>query len=143
LAARDGQVVTVDTNIAFYALAREGEKALKAKEVLATVSFLSVQVLNEYANAARRKLRRDWNDIAYDLDLLRTTIPDIHSIDGNANSEAVRLAARYQLSFYDSLLLAVAVANGASIFYSEDMQHGLVIDEKMTIINPFLEPEPI
>jgi predicted nucleic acid-binding protein len=135
-------VVTIDTNIAFYALAREGEKALKAKEVLADVTFLSVQVLNEYANAARRKLRRDWTDIGYDLDLLRNSIPDIHSVDGAANSEAIRLAVRYKLSLYDSLLLAVALANGATTFYSEDMHHGLVVEDKLTIINPFLEPEP-
>jgi predicted nucleic acid-binding protein len=136
-------MVTVDTNIAFYALAREGDKALKAKDVLATVSFLSVQVLNEYANAARRKLDRNWNDIDYDLELLRTTIPDIHSIDGAANSEAIRLAERYQLSFYDSLLLAVALAKGAKTFYSEDMHHGLVIEDMLTIINPFLaQTEP-
>ncbi len=79
MASRDGQVVTVDTNIAFYALAQEGEKSLRAKKVLASATFLSVQLLNEYAFAARRKLRRDLADITHDINLLRMIIPDIYS----------------------------------------------------------------
>jgi predicted nucleic acid-binding protein len=139
-------VVTIDTNIAFYSLERSGKadnaKADRAKSVLAEVDFLSVQVLNEYAFSARRKLRREWIDIDYDLNLLRTAISKIPSIDVAANRDALRIAERYQLSFYDALLLAVGLANGATTFYSEDMQHGMIIDEKLTIINPFLQPEP-
>jgi predicted nucleic acid-binding protein len=137
-------VVTIDTNIAFYSLECDGKadnaKADRAKAVLAEAGFLSVQVLNEYAFAARRKLRRDWADIDYDLNLLRTAILRIHSIDARANRYALTIAANYQLSFYDSLMIAVALENGASILYSEDMQHGMVIDDKLTIINPFLSP---
>ncbi len=142
MASRDGQVVTVDTNIAFYALAQEGEKSLRAKKVLASAAFLSVQLLNEYAFAARRKLRRDWADITHDINLLRTIIPDIYSIDNAANQAALRLAEHFQLAFYDALMLAVALANGAVTFYSEDMQHGMILNNQLTIINPFLEPEP-
>jgi predicted nucleic acid-binding protein len=135
-------VVTVDTNIVFYALAQQGGRALRAKEVLASAAFLSVQVLNEYAFSARRKLRRDWDDISYDLDLLRTIVSDIYGVDFIANRIAITLATRYKLAFYDALMLAVALANGATIFYSEDMPHGMIIDDKLNIINPFLEPDP-
>ena len=134
-------MVTIDTNIAFYALAREG-KAQRARSVLAEAHFLSVQVLNEYAFAARRKLHREWDEIDYDLNLLRNAVAEVHSIDCAANREALRLAERFRLSFYDALMIAVTLANGATTLYSEDMQHGLVIDGRLTIVNPFLPAEP-
>ena len=52
------------------------------------------------------------------------------------------IAEQYQLAFYEAQILAVALANGAMIFYSEGMHHGLVLNHQLTIIIPFLEPEP-
>lgn len=141
MAACDGQMVTADTNIAFYALA-QGDKTDIAEQAIAQANFLSAQVLNEYAFASRRKWRRDWAEIASDVELLRKWVQDIRPIDAAANREALRIAERYQLAFFDALMLAVALANNATVFYSEDMQHGFVIDGKLTIINPFLTPEP-
>lgn len=131
-------MVTVDTNIAVYALTLD-DKRLRAREVLKQTSFLSVQVLDEYANTARRKLRRDWPAIAEDLALLRNAVTRVRPILDESNLEAVRIAARYQLQFYDALIIAVALENGATTLYSEDMQHGLVIDGVLTITNPFIE----
>jgi predicted nucleic acid-binding protein len=131
-------MVTIDTNIAFYALAREGSKAMRAKDVLAMAGFLSVQVLNEYAFAVRRKLARNWADIDYDLELLRNSVAAITPIDSDANRRATRFAERYRLSFFDALMISVALANGATVLYSEDMHHGLVVEGRLTITNPFL-----
>ncbi len=139
-------MVTIDTNIVFYALERadlaDNAKADRAKAALAQVDFLSIQVLNEYAFAARRKLRREWAEIRYDLDLLRDAVPDIHGIEPAANREALRIAERYQLAYFDALMIAIALANGAVTLYSEDIQHGLVIDGQLTIANPFLTTDP-
>jgi predicted nucleic acid-binding protein len=140
LAPGNGQVVTLDTNIVVYALTRT-DKRLRAREVLRSVGFLSVQVLNEYANVARRKLGRDWEVISGDLASLRNAAGRITIISDESNHEAERIAARYNVAFYDALMIAVALANGAKTLYSEDMQHGLVIDRKLTIINPFLNTE--
>jgi predicted nucleic acid-binding protein len=134
-------VVTLDTNIAVYALTQH-DKGIRARAVLREADFLSVQVLNEYAVVARRKLRRDWNEIAGDLARLRNAGGIVRPITDESNFEASRIAERYRLAFYDALLIAVALANGAAVFYSEDMQHGLVIDGTITIVNPFLQSEP-
>ncbi len=48
-----------------------------------------------------------------------------------------RLRSRYNFSFWDSLIVACALAGGASILYSEDMQDGLVVDGQLEILNPF------
>ncbi|MEO5344322.1 MAG: nucleic-acid-binding protein, partial [Gammaproteobacteria bacterium SHHR-1] len=47
------------------------------------------------------------------------------------------IASRYSLSHYDSLILAAALEAGCSVVYSEDMQHGQQINNRLTIINPF------
>ncbi|MCC5644136.1 hypothetical protein LC607_14505 [Nostoc sp. CHAB 5824] len=52
---------------------------------------------------------------------------------------AVKLRVRYLLSFYNSLIIASAVLGQASILSSEDMQNGLIIENALQIMNPFLE----
>jgi predicted nucleic acid-binding protein len=49
------------------------------------------------------------------------------------------IAARYGFSHYDCLIIAAAIASGCSTRYSEDLQHGQVIDSQLTICNPFLD----
>ncbi|MEM2057205.1 MAG: PIN domain-containing protein [Thermoproteota archaeon] len=51
---------------------------------------------------------------------------------------ASQLRQRYSLSFWDSTIVATALSAGVPILYSEDMQHGLVIEEQLQIRNPFL-----
>jgi predicted nucleic acid-binding protein len=50
---------------------------------------------------------------------------------------AVHLRMLYRLSFWDSLIVACAVQSDVPILYSEDMQHGLIVSEKLAIMNPF------
>lgn len=138
MASGTGSLVTADTNIAVYALT-EDRRMDRAEQILTETDFLSVQVLNEFANVSRRKRRRAWSDIDRDIKLLATWVDDIKPITPDATLHAVRLGERYRIAFYDALLLAVALAGGATIFYSEDMQHGLIIEDRLTIINPFLD----
>jgi predicted nucleic acid-binding protein len=53
---------------------------------------------------------------------------------------ASHIRATYHFSFWDSLIIAAALEAGCSILYSEDMQHGQVIDDQLTIMNPLLDP---
>lgn len=80
---------------------------------------------------------RDWETILVDLASLRNAAGAIKPILDESNREAMRIAARYKISFYDAVMIAVALANGATTLYSEDMHDGLLIDGKLTIINPF------
>lgn len=47
------------------------------------------------------------------------------------------LAERYGYSHYDSLILATALMIGCDTLYTEDMQHGQVINQQLTLLNPF------
>ena len=129
-------VVTIDTNVAVYALAL-GPKADRATAILRKCGLASVQLLNEYINVARRKRHDSWDVIRDDIAHLRAAIPQFLPIDGQASLDALRLCSTYQLSFYDALMIAVALTGGAQTLYSEDMHHGLLVDGRLRIINPF------
>jgi len=49
---------------------------------------------------------------------------------------ALQVYAQHRLSWYDALIVAAAQEAHCSILYSEDMHHGLRIDD-MKIENPF------
>lgn len=61
----------------------------------------------------------------------------VNDVD-NINS-ATLIADKYHFSFYDSLIIAAALKASYKVLYSEDMQHGQVIENTLTIVNPFLE----
>ena len=131
----NGQI-TVDTNIAIYALSLDA-KADRAAASLRAADFLSVQVLSEYANVGLRKRQDSWKVIAADLDDLRSAVPRILPIDDAAHRTAIGICERYRLSVYDALMLSVALSGGARIIYSHDMQHDLVIDGTLRVVDPF------
>ena len=63
--------------------------------------------------------------------------PAIHPVDLDTHSEAVDLAQRYGLSFYDALLVSSALKARCDVLPSEDMQHGLLVESRLRIENPF------
>lgn len=128
---------TFDTNVAIYAFDDASAKAPVARDRLACAAFISVQVLNEFANVTVRKRKRSWADAAWGLSRLRHAVPEIRAINASDNAEALRIAERYRLSFFDALMLAVALSGGARSIFSEDMQHDLVIDGTLRIVDPF------
>jgi predicted nucleic acid-binding protein len=65
------------------------------------------------------------------------TANTIVSIGPETTGVALRLADSYKLSFYDVLMVAAALSAGCSNYYSEDLHHGLVVEEKLTVVNPF------
>ena len=50
---------------------------------------------------------------------------------------ALDIKRRFRYDYYDSLIIAAALAAGCKTLYSEDMQHGQNIDGQLTITNPF------
>ena len=50
--------------------------------------------------------------------------------------QAHAIAAKYQYAFYDSLIIAAALACNCQVLYSEDMQDGQMINNKLVIQNP-------
>ena len=51
--------------------------------------------------------------------------------------KASELRFRHRFSFWDSMIVSSALSAAATILYSEDMHDGLIVDNRLTILNPF------
>ena len=131
--------VFLDSNVLLYAISTDDPRSATATAALAQGGAISVQVLNEFANAARRKLRRSWQDIAEALAAIRALCRQPLPITVATHEAAREIAEREGCSFYDSLIIASALEAGCATLLSEDMQDGRVIAGRLTIRNPFAE----
>jgi predicted nucleic acid-binding protein len=129
-----------NTNVLVYSVTADPRKSA-ADRVLARGGFISAQVLNEFANVARSKLRQDWAEIEYAIARFCRAMDDVVHLTRETNASALRLARDHGLSFYDALIVASAQEAGCDTLYSEDMQHGRAIGG-LTIRNPFLAGSP-
>lgn len=125
----------IDTNVAVYAMLG-GPKAPRALEVLSGAT-INVQVLNEFTNVCLRNLHYDRRTIDQLVAEIRAEVVRIEPVTEATHDLAREIVFRYQLGFYDSALLAAALLADCETFYSEDLQHGLMIERQLTIINPF------
>jgi predicted nucleic acid-binding protein len=125
-----------DTNVLVYLASGEAAKADRAEATIAGGGSISVQVLNEVANVARRKMQMSWDDTHAFLDMLRGLLT-VQPLTVETHETGLRLAERYGLSIYDSMIAASALDAGCDTLWSEDMQHGMKLDEGLRIANPF------
>lgn len=126
----------VDTNVLLYLLSADARKAARAEQVLAGRIIVSVQVLNEFANVARRKAGMAWLPLTQLLADLRQ-FADVRPLTLATHEAALALAERYQLAWYDALIAAAALEAGCHTLLSEDFQDGQVLQQQLTIRNPF------
>jgi predicted nucleic acid-binding protein len=68
---------------------------------------------------------------------IRILCPAILPIDLDTHAAAVNLKERHGFAFFDALMVAAALRAGSDTLCSEDMQHGMTIDGKLRIANPF------
>jgi predicted nucleic acid-binding protein len=125
-----------DTNVLVYLASDDPVKADQAEAALAGGGAISVQVLNEFTNVARRKMRMSWAETRAFLSVLRELLI-VHPVTIETHETGLALAERYGLSTYDAMIAAAALQAGCDTLWSEDLQHGMVLDEGLRIVNPF------
>lgn len=126
-----------DSNILIYAMVSGDSRRERAQQLVAQGGVISVQVLNEFVAVARRKMRMPWKDVIEALDAVRVLFPSPVSITLDTHEAALKIAQQYGFGIYDALIAASALAGNCSSLYSEDLQDGQVIDERLTTRNPF------
>jgi predicted nucleic acid-binding protein len=126
----------VDTSVLLYLLSGDAAKADRVETLLSTRGVVSVQVLNEFAVVALRKLKMPLNEIREILDTIRAVCA-VEPITVETHDRGLAIFERYKFSLYDSMLVAAALIAGAKIIYSEDLQDGQVIDNQLRVTNPF------
>jgi predicted nucleic acid-binding protein len=126
-----------DTNVLIFAVTADPRKR-QADRILRAGGTVSVQVLNEFANVAHKKLHHDWAGIAFALDQFRLSFEAIWPLTLDTHAAALPIARDNRLPFYDALIVASAIEAGCDTLYSEAMEDGRKIGA-LTIRNPFIE----
>jgi predicted nucleic acid-binding protein len=126
-----------DTNLLIYAFTTGDRRSAIAEALLGEGGVVGVQVLNEFTNVARRKLRWDWPQVEAALAIIAELMGPVRPLTAAIHAHAVKLARTSALSFYDALIVAAAADAGCRVLLTEDLQHGRKIGG-VTIQNPFL-----
>jgi len=124
-----------DTNVLLYLLSRDAAKADRAEALLASGGVVNVQVLNEFASVASRKLAMTIPEIREILSTIRA-VCIVKPLDIETHELGLDMAERHSFLIYDGLIIAAAVRAGCAILYTEYLQQGQMI-EKLQIRNPF------
>lgn len=126
----------IDSNVAIYAYSAD-HRADRADAILRQGHAISVQTLNEFVSIARRKLRFAEHEIEEALFDIITACSEVLPITLSTHIRAFALSQRYQFHIYDALIVAVALQAECETLWSEDMHDGLVVEDVLTIRNPF------
>ncbi len=118
----------LDTNVLIYAYSLDDTRNAKAAALLASGGVVSVQVMNEFVNVARRKLRFEWPSVMRALDDLAALLEPPVPLTMDVHCAAVDVSRRYGFRIYDSLVLSAARLAGCRTLSSEDLQDGQTID---------------
>jgi len=130
--------VFFDTNVLTYAVAQDDPRSRSAEELLASGGVLSVQILNEFASVARRKILMPWTDVMEALNAFRVLCPSPRPITLEMHEAALKIAEKHGYNVYDALVISAALEAGCTTLYSEDLHDGQTIDGQLTIRNPFV-----
>jgi predicted nucleic acid-binding protein len=128
-----------DTSVLLYLISSDGAKADRVEELLSRSGVLNTQVLNEFAAVALRKRvlsLPEIREVLADLRTLCVAQPQTLAV----HDRGLEIAARYSFALYDSMIVAAALEAGCRKLYSEDLQHEQVVEQRLTVINPFRKP---
>jgi predicted nucleic acid-binding protein len=130
--------VFFDTNILVYSYSftELDKQRISRKLIEETDSYISTQVLQELVNTLTKKFGKSWDEAkkVVDESCKNNTV---FSNQSKTISGACSIADKYQYSFYDSLIISAALSCKCKILFSEDLQHGQVIEDNLKIVNPF------
>ena len=133
--------IFLDTNLWIYLYAKNPpEKYQQVAKIInnsSSLLLISTQVLGELFHVLTRKKFTSRTDAIAIISDIINTFP-IQAINTTEVIQALEINAKYNYSYWDSLIIATALLGKCSIIYSEDMQHNQLIDNKVRILNPFV-----
>ena len=113
-----------------------GKKRLLEKRFLTTFNIvISAQVINELANVLFKKYQQSEAEIKGRLEQILLQV-EVVALSEDLTLQALDLKSRYQISWYDSLIVAAALSADCQFLYTEDLQDGLLIEGRLQVVNP-------
>ena len=132
----------VDTNILIYAHDRSaGEKRIRARALIQELwqsgaGCLSIQVLQEFYVNITQKVSKPLNSDAAAQMIADLSLWSVHRPGVEDILDAIRLQGRYQIAFWDAMIVASAIQMGCQTLWSEDLNPGQRY-EQVTVRSPF------
>jgi predicted nucleic acid-binding protein len=123
--------------VIIYLASGDDVKASRSEAILADGGVISVQVLNETANIARRKMGLSWPE-THDLLATLRELVSVIPLSVSIHEAGLALATRHNFPIYDAMIVAAALEADCDMLFTEDMHAGMRIDDRLTIVNPFL-----
>ena len=130
----------IDSNVllsAFTIAQDDDPRPAIALSRLSEGGVVSVQALNEFVRVGRGKLRMEWEQVDESLGIIRQLCRRVQPVALSTHDIARSLARRYRLAVFDAVMIAAGLEAGCTTMLSEDMHHGLVVDGRLTILDPF------
>ena len=127
----------IDTNVLVYLASGDGSKADEAEALIGNECTISVQVLNELANVARRKMGLSWTETRAFLSTIRALLAPARPVTLEIHETGLNLAERYGLSIFDAMIAASALHADCDTLWSEDMHDGMTLENRLRMVNPF------
>ena len=128
----------LDTNILIYSHDENAiDKRNIARDLIVRSPVVCTQVVSEYISVLKRILN------IHKSMIINACIPNlkycqIQAIGIKALQMAENLIQRYDFQLFDAIIVASALENNCEILYTEDIQHKMEIDKRLSIVNPFL-----
>ena len=126
----------LDTNILVYAFSWNDSRKPAAERLIVQGGVIGIQTLNEFINVERNKLGVPWPTVLDSLRVVEKLCPPPIPVTQATHHLGLRIAQASGYHIYDSLMLAAALEASCTVFYSEDLHDGQVIDT-IKIRNPF------
>lgn len=128
--------VFLDSNVLLYSLSSDEQKRNRSTSLIAARPTISVQVLNEFVNVVRKKLKWEFEKIPTFLRPIRNDCLVV-SLTEATHELAMQIACDHKFRIYDANIIAAAELASCDVLYSEDMHHGQRVG-RVLIQNPFL-----
>ncbi|MHB1661021.1 MAG: PIN domain-containing protein [bacterium] len=127
----------LDSNIILYAFGKDNNKKAVAKELIRQRLIISVQVISEVSNILFKRFSFSVPETKNIFDFIKSKT-EVKLINLKTIEYCFYIKEKYKFSYWDSLIIASALENQCLILYTEDMQNGQIIEERLVVVNPFL-----
>ncbi len=127
----------IDSNIPLYILDKNNPKFERSKELLKQKPRISSQVVVENVNVCLKKFKLSRQTALMHARSLMLACEINPTTEATAKI-GLMIFERYGFTIFDCMIIASALESGCSKLYSEDLNHGQVIEKKLTIVNPFV-----
>lgn len=133
------QSTAIDTNIIIYAFDENlsSPKRLVALDVITATPVLSSQVLSEIVNILHKRWKYSKAKLIETVNFLIQNCV-LFPVNNHIVLLSHKLILKYDFQYFDALIVASAITSNCSVLYSEDMQHNMLVENRLSIINPFL-----